>query len=263
MTGAGGVRLAVDATGHGDPVVLLHGSLLSRAVWRGSGYVQPLLQAGYQVVRMDLRGHGRSDAPHDPAAYTQDAFVEDLLAMLRALDLERVAVIGYSIGARVALTAALSAPQQVRGIVCLGGSAARQQGALDRIFFPGAVHTLREKGMEAFCRAQGLGPEVSGERAAATRAAFLASDPQAMAAMFTATDATAAVPEEDLASCQVPALWMAGDRDVPRVEESRQAAERMPLGRFVVLPGRDHGGTLVPPGPVLDEILPFLEGLPR
>ncbi|MGP9538780.1 alpha/beta fold hydrolase [Brachybacterium sp. AOP43-C2-M15] len=252
-----GTDLRYDVTGSGPPLVLLHGSVLSRAIWRGLGYLGPLT-AEHTVLRMDLRGHGRSGAPHDPAAYTQQVFVADLLAVLEAEGIGRTALLGYSLGARIALSTALEHPGRVTRLVSLGGSAAPQHGAVDSVFFPGVIDTVREDGMEAFCAGQGLGPRATSRRARATRAAFLAADPLAVAALLTATDATAGVPAEALADCRVPALWMAGTEDHPRCEESRRAAAQMPDAEFVPLPGRDHGGTLFPPEEVLDRVLPFL-----
>lgn len=112
--------------------------------------------------------------------------------------------------------------------------------------------------MEAFCAEQGLGPAVEGRRARATRTAFLAADHQAIAALLEATDRTPGVPDEVLAACTVPALWMAGTEDHPRLEESRRAAAVMPDAEFVPLPGRDHGATLFPAEDVLAHVLPFL-----
>ena len=66
-----GVDLRYDVSGDGPPLVLLHGSVLSRAIWRGLGYLEPLT-AEHTVLRVDLRGHGSSGKPHDPAAYTQE-----------------------------------------------------------------------------------------------------------------------------------------------------------------------------------------------
>lgn len=252
-----GIDLRYDVRGSGAPVVLLHGSVLSRAIWRGLGYFEPLA-ADHTVIRMDLRGHGRSGAPHDPAAYTQEVFLADLLAVLDAERIGRAALVGYSLGARIALTAALEHPARVSRLVSLGGSAAAQRGQVDSVFFPGVIDAVHEGGMEAFCAGQELGPEVTSRRARATRTAFLAADHRAMAALFTATDATAGVPEETLAHCPVPALWMAGTQDHPRYEESRRAAAAMPDADFVALPGRDHGGTLFPADEVLDHVLPFL-----
>ena len=252
-----GIDLRYDVSGDGPPLVLLHGSVLSRAIWRGLGYLAPLAQE-HTVVRVDLRGHGMSGAPHDPAAYTQDVFVRDLLAVLEAEGIGRTALLGYSLGARIALSTTLAHPGRITRLVSLGGSAAVQRGAVDTVFFPGVIDAVREEGMEAFCTAQGLGPEVSSRRARATRTAFLAAEHQAVAALLAATDATAGVPDADLEACTVPALWMAGDEDHPRHEQSRRAASLMPDAEFVSLPGRDHGGTLFPPDEVLAEVLPFL-----
>lgn len=252
-----GIDLRYDITGAGPALVLLHGSVLSRAIWRGLGYLDPLA-AEHTVIRVDLRGHGRSGTPHDPAAYTQAVFVADLLAVLDAEGVGRAALMGYSLGARIALTAALEHPARVTRLVSLGGSAAAQQGQVESIFFPGVVDAVREDGMEAFCTGQGLGPDVDGRRAQATRTAFLAADPHAMAALLAATDATPAVDDDLLADCTVPALWMAGTEDHPRFEDSRRAAAMMPDADFVPLPGRDHGGTLFPPDAVLEHVLPFL-----
>ncbi|GAA1736976.1 alpha/beta fold hydrolase [Brachybacterium phenoliresistens] len=260
------VPIAYDVTEPADAaaaprtLVLLHGSVLSRAIWRGLGYLEPLA-AGHRVVRLDLRGHGRSGKPHDPRAYTQQVLAADVLAVLDRLGAqEPVGVIGYSLGARLALTLALEHPGRVARLVCLGGSAADQRGAVDSLFFPGTVDTLREEGMDAFCTRQGLGADAPGRTAQSTRTAFLRADPQAMAALFTATDATPGVAEERLSACAVPALWMTGERDVPRLTQSRHAAGLMPHGRFVPLPGRTHASTLSPARDVLDEVLPFLDG---
>lgn len=254
---ADGTPLAFDVSGEGPALVLLHGSVLSRAIWRGLGYLAPLARER-TVIRLDIRGHGRSGAPHDASAYTQDVLLADLRAVMDAVGVAQAALMGYSLGARIALTAALRAPERVERIVCLGGSPDAQEGAVDSLFYPGVIDSLRADGMEAFCAGQGLGPDVIGARAAATRQAFLTADPLAMAALFTATDATPGVPDTILAACEAPALWMAGDLDRPRHEQSRQAAAIMPRGRFVSLPGRTHGTTLSPPEQILVEVLPFL-----
>ena len=252
-----GIDLRYDVSGEGPPLVLLHGSVLSRAIWRGLGYLAPLGEQ-HTVVRVDLRGHGRSGTPHEASAYTQQAFTADLLAVLDAEGIGSASLLGYSLGARIALTAALEHPERVERLVSLGGSAAPQQGSVDSVFFPGVIDAVAEKGMEAFCAGQGLGPEVTARRARATRTAFLAADHRAIAALLAATDATPGVPDEVLEACEVPALWMAGTEDHPRFEESRRAAALMPEAEFVPLLGRDHGGTLFPAQDVLDRVLPFL-----
>ena len=248
-----GPAASPDAT----PVLLLHGSVLSRALWRGLGYVEAL-RAEREVLRMDLRGHGTSGKPVDPAAYATGVQVEDVLSVLDDAGFSRAHLLGYSLGARVALATAVEHPARVERLVLLGGSAAAQQGVLEQLFFPGVIETLAREGMEAFADRQGLTADRTDPLAQSTRFAFLRADPQAMAALFTATDAADEIPPEVLAQVAAPALWMAGTEDHPRYQQSQQAAQAMPQARFVPLVGRDHGITLAPAGPVLEQVLPFL-----
>lgn len=248
-----GTLLSYDSSGEGPAVVFLHGSALSRAVWRGLGYVKAL--GGFRALRLDLRGHGRSGKPHDPEAYAMPLVVEDVVAMLDAEGVERAHLVGYSFGSRVAFALAADKPERVASLVTLGGTYQSQRGQVEKVFFPGYLEALRSGGMTAFAdgfaaAANGLDP--------VTRAAFLANDPEALAAYFEATEAGEGIPEQVLMGMALPALLMAGTLDLPRHEQSQRAAALMPRARFVELPGRTHASTLFPSGPVLEELVPFL-----
>ena len=66
-----GIRLVYDVVGEGETIMLLHGGGggQSRQSWHKAGYVERL-KANYKVITMDIRGHGKSDKPTDPSAYT-------------------------------------------------------------------------------------------------------------------------------------------------------------------------------------------------
>jgi pimeloyl-ACP methyl ester carboxylesterase len=248
-----GTVLSYDASGEGPAVVLLHGSALSRAIWRGLGYVKAL--DGFRVLRLDLRGHGRSGKPHDPEAYAMPLVVEDVLAVLDAEKVERAQLVGYSFGSRVAFALAAERPERVASLVTLGGTYQSQRGQVEKVFFAGYLEAIRSGGMVAFAD----GFATAGNRLdPATRAAFLANDPEALAAYFAATEAGEGIPEQVLTRMAFPALLMAGTLDRPRHEQSQRAAALMPHARFVELPGRTHASTLFPSGPVLEELVPFL-----
>ena len=66
------------------PVVLVHGTALSQAIWRGFGWVRAL-SPERPVITLDLRGHGRSGTPHDPSAYAMDLMVADVVSVLDAV----------------------------------------------------------------------------------------------------------------------------------------------------------------------------------
>lgn len=251
-----GTRISFDATGEGPAVVLLHGSALSRAIWRGLGYVGALADA-HTLVRIDLRGHGRSDKPHDAGAYAMPLVAGDVLAVMDAAGLDRASVVGYSFGARVGFALAASAPGRVERLATLGGAYRPQAGQVARVFFDGYAEALRDGGMPGFVEGMvAAGRDVD----PATRAAFLANDPLALGAYFEATEAAPGLSEPLLHQLTMPALLMAGTRDPARLEESRHAATVMPNARFIELPGRTHAGTLHPSGDVLEHLVPFLRG---
>jgi pimeloyl-ACP methyl ester carboxylesterase len=109
-----GTRLAVTIMGEGRPVLLLHG-LFSNADmnWVRYGAAQKLVDAGFRLILPDLRGHGASDAPADPAAYPPDVLARDVEALVDALGLGHDLVLGgYSLGART--TARVLVRGQVR-----------------------------------------------------------------------------------------------------------------------------------------------------
>jgi pimeloyl-ACP methyl ester carboxylesterase len=111
------VRLAVAETGHGTPVVLLHGLTATRRyVVMGS---RALERSGHRVIAYDARGHGRSTPAPNPGAYTYDELGRDLEAVLDRLQIERAVLAGASMGAHTLLWLALRAPQRVRGLVVI------------------------------------------------------------------------------------------------------------------------------------------------
>jgi pimeloyl-ACP methyl ester carboxylesterase len=103
VEGHGGCRLAVHRLGKGRPVVLLHGLFSSAQVnWIRFGTAARIVQAGFEAIMPDLRAHGGSDAPHEPAAYPADVLAKDALALIAALDLADYDLGGFSLGARTA-----------------------------------------------------------------------------------------------------------------------------------------------------------------
>ncbi|MDJ0313720.1 alpha/beta fold hydrolase [Arthrobacter sp. H35-D1] len=255
---ADGAELSYDAVGEGPPILLVHGSALSKAIWRGFGYTKALRE-DYRVIAMDLRGHGRSSKPHTAGAYAMDTLVADALAVLDDAGAAQAHFGGYSVGGRLGFSLAAAAPERLLSLATFGGTYRIQPGSVGELFFPEYDAALGSGGMAAFVAGweAHMGTSLDGQ----TRAAFLANDGQALRAYFAHTEAEPAIPEDVLAAIEVPALLMAGTADTARLEDSRRAAALMPRARVAALPGRTHGSSLVPAQPVLDEWLPFLRGL--
>ncbi len=114
-----GVHLHVEVGGQGSPLLLLHGFTGSTRTW--DPFI-PDLRTRHTTVAVDLLGHGRSDAPEESSRYLIDRTVEDLVSLLSALDMPRAAVLGYSMGGRIALALAAEHPEKVSLLVIEGAS---------------------------------------------------------------------------------------------------------------------------------------------
>ena len=252
---ADGIRLSFEDGGTGEPVLLLHGSTLSRVVWRGLGYTAAL-RGEYRVLAMDLRGHGRSGRPHGAEDYRMELQVGDVLAVLDAAEVESAHLVGYSLGARVGFGVVDAAPHRVRSLVSLGGTPFAPKGGVADVFFAGVDETLATGGMDAFIDRWGerRGVPIDPQTALALRA----NDPLALRALFAVLEAEQGIPDERLASMSIPTLLIAGGLDRARATDSARAATLMPDARYVELPGRDHATTLLPSAEVLELILQFL-----
>jgi pimeloyl-ACP methyl ester carboxylesterase len=103
FTSFDGTRLAWRELGEGRPVILLHG-YFSDAVtnWLRYGHAEAIAARGFRVIMPDLRAHGASDKPHDPAAYAPDTLTRDGHALIAHLELTDYDLGGYSLGARTA-----------------------------------------------------------------------------------------------------------------------------------------------------------------
>lgn len=138
--GDGGARLAVHRVGAGRPVLLLHGLFSSAQVnWIKYGTAAQLAEAGFEAIMPDLRAHGESDAPHDPADYPPDVLVKDALALVSELGLTEFDLCGFSLGSRTSVRAVLAglAPRRLvlggMGLSGLSGWARRSAHFIDAI----------------------------------------------------------------------------------------------------------------------------------
>jgi pimeloyl-ACP methyl ester carboxylesterase len=257
---ADGIRIAYrrtgSASGTGQPIVMVHGTALSQAIWRGFGYTRGL-GADHEVITLDLRGHGRSDKPHDQSDYSSELFVGDVLAVLDELAIERAHYLGYSLGGRVGFSLAVAYPERMLSFVTAGGAPRIGHGSFDRVFFPGCVDVLETGDMDSFLDAwQRSGAALD----ASTMAAFRANDAPALAAYMRAAEDDAGVTGAELASIRLPTLLLVGSDDGPRLRSAMDALAAMPSATLRVLDGANHGDTLRHPE-ALPAIREFIDGV--
>ena len=111
-------RIAFDVSGAGSPILLLHGGGGSRADWHTGGYAARLKDE-FTVITVDLRGHGESDKPRDPACYSTEKLGQDILTVADACGVERFILCGYSFGGNVSRYLA-TCSDRVEKLIMLG-----------------------------------------------------------------------------------------------------------------------------------------------
>ncbi len=102
FTSFDGVKIYYEVEGTGAPVVLIHGFIVNGETWKKTALYKDLLNDGYRVITLDMRGNGKSDKPHNPEAYQNDAEAKDIMALTKMLGIKKYGVIGYSRGAIIA-----------------------------------------------------------------------------------------------------------------------------------------------------------------
>jgi len=215
------------------PVVLHHGFVVdANANWVAPGVVQALVGAGRRVIAPDARGHGQSDKPHDPARYGEQRMARDLAVLLDLLGAERIDLVGYSMGAVVALIFA-SEDERVRRLIVGGvGAGIIECGGVDR----------RVISNESLIRALSVAdPSTIGEPGAAGYRALadaLDADRRALVAQARSVYRGAIA----LDRIRSPALVLAGDADQLAVRPQLLAGA-MPDATLQILSG-DHVGAV-------------------
>jgi len=112
------VEIAYLDEGQGEPIVLIHGFASSKNVnWVYPGWVSELTKNGRRSIALDLRGHGESSKPYDPAQYGIATLAADVTALMDHLNIDRADLMGYSLGARITGWLAYAQPQRLRSAI--------------------------------------------------------------------------------------------------------------------------------------------------
>ena len=125
MIDSADVPIHYEVAGDGPPIVLVHGYMGTfESNWLRTGWVDFLIELERTVVGLDVRGHGKSGKPHDPAAYADPHMPDDVMAVMDALGLARVDLMGYSMGGSIALKLLARHPARFNSTI-VGGAGLR------------------------------------------------------------------------------------------------------------------------------------------
>jgi pimeloyl-ACP methyl ester carboxylesterase len=245
---ANGIMLAFDDFGPREarPIVLVHGFSSNRNEnWRRVGWYGALERRRLRCLAFDSRGHGESDKPHDPESYAREKLVGDIFALMDHAGIGKADLMGYSMGARLALAAVLAKPERFHNLI-LGGVGGRlfeasppgnpMADAMDADD-PNAIADPLLRSFRHFADEQG-------------------EDRKALAACARARHGS--FDRERLAQLGVPTLVVAGARDA-LAGDPEELAYAIPGARAVILPGCDHFSA-IPHALFKATVFDFLDG---
>jgi pimeloyl-ACP methyl ester carboxylesterase len=241
------IRIHYQVEGEGPPLVLQHGFTNSLQSWYAYGYVAALRQ-DYQLILIDARGHGQSDKPYDPQAYALQHKVEDVLAVLDALQVENAHYLGYSMGGRIGFGIAKYHPERFLSLI-IGGMhpyESPSESANARI-------ALLQQGMAAYVADA---ETQNGPMAPDRKARLLANDSEALIASLRAPRGLAGI-EQLLLDMTLPCLLYVGEAD-SFYPGAREGVRSMANARFVSFPGLNHSQTSQASHLVVPHVTQFL-----
>lgn len=244
-----GVSLAVTDEGAGPLVLFVHGMGLDQRMW--SPQLGPVTGSGRRAVAYDLRGHGRSGVPD--TGYRVTDFTDEAFGLLDALGVERVHVVGLSLGGSVVARMAVRRPERILSVTIIGSMASGypaltefiRQGGTAAMVMGGRMdlETFRRARLDSFLYAPTLADPVAG--------------PQAREILADALRTTAVLTETTLERIEgwptptdwdlwvdparpVPALVMAGSLDDPTFQGFTRDSAALPRTRTAIVEGSAH-----------------------
>ncbi|MGY2236685.1 alpha/beta fold hydrolase [Pseudomonas gingeri] len=233
-----GIKLYYTRTGHGSPVVLLHGGLGNSDYW---GNQVKALAAKHTVISIDSRGHGRSSRDAQPYGY--DLMADDVVAVLDTLKIPKADIVGWSDGAILGLDLAMRHPTRVGKIFAFAANSTTA-GVKDNVEKNPTFAAYIERAGKEYARLSPTPGEYD---------AFVEQISHMWASQPNWTDA-------DLAKIKTPVLIVDGDHDEAiKRENTEYMAATIPGAGLLILPNASHFAFLQDPALFNAALLHFLD----
>ena len=256
-----GAELNYRIEGSGIPLILVHGLGMDRTMW---DLQVPVFSQEYQVITYDLRGHGLSEAPDHP--YSIDMFADDLDQLLHFLGLRKAAVIGLSLGGRIALRFSLKFPLQAQALILADAQSETPPESAER--FRNLAQVARQEGMAKTAEIFFSIPSLQGlanrkpARWEKEKKRFLQSSVAGWA------NACLAIAEmkpmnDHLSAVSAPTLALAGAEDEPYLPYLDLYLRKIPRCKKELIPQANHMCNLENPEAFTQTVLSFLKRLER
>lgn len=247
------IQLDYEEHGSGLPVVFVHGFPLDRTIWSP---LVPLLKDHARLILPDLRGFGKTAMPEDEEPYSMRVLADDLLAFADRLELDKMVLVGHSMGGYISLAFAQAYPQRLAGLGLVSSQAAadtpeKRQGRMK------TADAVRRKGvaraLDGMAQKLTTRPELVEPIAALINQQNPAAVMAALKGMAERADST-----EKLANISVPAVVISGMQDatIP-LERSQEMNQLLGWSWLVEIPEGGHMPMMEYPELVADALHRF------
>ncbi len=247
MLNRDGVGIYYEVHGEGPPLLLSHGYSATSEMWRGQ--IEALAK-DFKLILWDMRGHGRSDYPEDPAAYSEAQTVADMAALLDTVGAKTATIGGLSLGGYMSLAFHLAHPDRVRALLIIDTGPGYRNDEAREGWNRSALKTAVRY------ETDGLGL-LAGGSAERRTASHRSAEGLARAArgMLTQKDARVI---SSLPTIAVPSLVVVGSNDTPFLAASDYMAAKIPGAKKAVIEGAGHAANIDQPAAFNAALLEFL-----
>jgi pimeloyl-ACP methyl ester carboxylesterase len=244
-----GVRIYYEVHGTGPAILLSHGYSATSAMW--AGQVGPLRET-HSLILWDMRGHGNSDSPANPAEYSEALTTADMAALLDAIGAPTAVIGGLSLGGYMSLSFNVAYPQRVDALMLFdtgpGYRSDNGRAGWNKIAAQRAKE-LETKGLAAL----GASGEVAVSRHRSAQGLA-----HAARGMLAQTDGRVMASLPDI---RVPTLVLVGSLDEPFLAATDYMAGKIPGATRVVIDGAGHASNIDKPREFNAAVLDFLAKL--
>jgi pimeloyl-ACP methyl ester carboxylesterase len=245
-----GTSIHYEVHGKGPAILLTHGYSATSEMWEGQ---IDTLSRHHSLILWDMRGHGQSDYPDDPKAYSEAETVEDMEAILDAADANRAVVGGLSLGGYMSLAFHRKYPERVRALMIIDTGPGFRNDEARKGWNETAMRTAERFEKDGLAPLRGQSRERSQSTHRSAKGLVLAAR-----GMLTQRDAQVI---ESLPEIRVPSLVVVGANDTPFLKAADYMAAKIPNAEKVVISDAGHAANIDQPQAFNEAVMNFLRSV--
>ncbi|MGD0865928.1 MAG: alpha/beta hydrolase [Rhizomicrobium sp.] len=245
-----GVKIHFETYGEGPAILLTHGYSATAEMWEGQ---IDILSRHHTLILWDMRGHGQSDSPEDQSAYSEEATVGDMAAILDVVGANRAVIGGLSLGGYMSLAFHLTYPERVRALLIVDTGPGFRNDEARKGWNDTALKTAEKFEKDGLASLRSLSRERSQSTHKSAKGLAFAGR-----GMLTQRDGRviASLPE-----IKCPSLVVVGANDTPFLKAADYMAAKIPHAEKIVIPDAGHAVNIDQPAAFNEAVMHFLRSV--